>query len=142
MLLLAACADKAPTPPPGPTLMPLTMQNAKACAAAVANAKESLEAPHGKEGFIRYAAAAYVAPLREKWLVRETMAAALAQRKTNPAAEEFLKCAAYDLQLTAALSGESFTSDEWREIYARSGLMNAASFVLLERVRPETAQGQ
>ncbi len=142
MIFLAACADKAPAPPPGPALMPLTMQNAEACEAAVGQAKERLTPPRGKDDFIRYAAAAYVAPLRGKWLVRETVAAALAQRETNPAAEEFLKCAAYDLQLTAALSGETFTSEEWRDIYVRSGLMDAASFDQLARKGQSAAQGQ
>jgi len=141
VFFLAACADKAPAPPSGPAFMPLTMENARACVAVILQAKERMERPRGKDGFIRYAAAVYVAPLRGRWLVRETVAIALTQRKTNPAAETFLKCTVYDLLLTAALTGESFTSEEWREIYVRSGVMDAASFDLLERERPQAAQG-
>jgi len=134
LALFCGCARQAPKPV-GPSVMPLTVENAKACADLVEAAKSRLEKPdesQGKDGFARYIAAAYVAPLRGRWLVKETVALAVSQKDANPAAAETLKCLVYDPQLTAALTGRSFSQDEWRDMYVRAGLMDARTFDLLD----------
>ena len=116
--------------------MPLTMENARACATAVERAKAPLGGPGesgGKDAFLRYMAAAYAAPLRGRWLIPQTVAEAFSQRNGNPAAVETLKILVYDPRLTAALTGQNFTMDEWREMYIKSGLMDAQTFDLFER---------
>jgi len=134
-LLVCGCAQKAP-PPAGPRVMPLTMENARACERTVEAAKERFGGPEdvsGQEAFTRYMAAVYAAPLKGEWLVRETLAAAATEINGNQAARLILKCLVYDPQLTAALTGQAFDLGQWREMYVRAGILDAATFDLLDQ---------
>ena len=124
-------AKEPPTPPP-PAVMPMTGQAVSECLSRVQAAKSAQARPETLDDFVRYVAAAYVEPVRSRYAVAETMETAVRLAAAGDAqAQRLLAGTVRDVQLQAAMAGRTFTVDQWREIYLRSGLLNEATFVAI-----------
>lgn len=131
-------AAKEPPAPPPPAVMPLTDPAVSEVLARVQAAKAGQRRPEGIEEYIRYTAAAYVEPIRSRYAVAETVDAAVDQAaRGNPQAGRFLAGTVRDVQLLAAMEGRTFTVDQWREIYVRSGLLTQDTFSRLGGDMPQ-----
>lgn len=136
-------AAKQPPAPPPPAVMPMTDAAVSEVLARVDAAKASQRRPEGLEEYIRYAAAAYVEPIRSRYAVAETVDAAVSTAaRGDVQAGRFLAGTVRDVQLLAAMEGRTFTVDQWGEIYVRSGLMTHDTFSRLggDMPRDEAAQ--
>lgn len=120
---------KQPPAPPPPAVMPMTDAAVSEILARVDAAKASQRRPESLEDYIRYTAAAYVEPIRSRYAVSETVDAAVSTAVRGDAqAGRFLAGTVRDVQLLAAMGGRTFTVEQWREIYVRSGLMTQDTF--------------
>jgi hypothetical protein len=125
-------AAKEPPAPPPPAVMPMTPQAVSECLGRIQAAKARVGRPESVDDFVRYVATVYVEPIRSRYAVAETMAAAVRQSAAGDAqAGRFLTGTARDVQLLAAMGGRTFTVAEWREIYVRSGLLDQDAFVAI-----------
>lgn len=133
-------AAKAPPTPPPPAVMPMTAPAVSDCLTRVQAAKAAQPRPGTLEEYVRYVAAVYVEPVRSRYAVAETMETAVRQAAAgDPQAQRLLAGTVRDVQLQAAMGGRTFTVDQWREIYLRSGLLNQDTFVAIggELPRPD-----
>jgi|GEM_PF-1603043 len=132
---------KEPPAPPPPAVMPMTAPAVSECLSRVQAAKAAQPRPETLDDFVRYVAAAYVEPVRSRYAVAETMETAVRLSAAgNAQAQRFLAATVRDVQLQAAMGGRTFSVDQWREIYLRSGLLNQDTFVAIggELPQPET----
>ncbi|MEF3698309.1 hypothetical protein [Desulfolutivibrio sp.] len=133
---------KEPPAPPPPAVTPMTDAAVSECLSRVQAAKAAQPRPETLDDFVRYVAAVYVEPVRSRYAVAETMETAVRLSAAgNAQAQRFLAATVRDVQLQAAMGGRTFTVDQWREIYLRSGLLNQETFVAIggELPQPETA---
>ncbi|NDY56383.1 hypothetical protein G3N56_06450 [Desulfovibrio sulfodismutans] len=134
---------KEPPAPPPPAVMPMTPAAVSDCLSRVQTAKAAQPRPESLDDFVRYVAAAYVEPVRSRYAVAETMETAVRLSAAgNAQAQRFLAATVRDVQLQAAMGGRTFSVDQWREIYLRSGLLNQDTFVAIggELPQPETGR--
>ncbi len=131
-------ASKEPAAPPPPSVMSMTDPAVSELLGRVETAKASQRRPEGFEEYVRYVATVYVEPIRLRYAVAETVDAAVRQADLGDApAGRFLAGTVRDVQLLAAMEGRTFTVDQWREIYVRSGLMAPDTFARLGGDMPQ-----